>query len=217
MVLLVLRLARELFAWIVSPPRCAACSSRVRARRVFCPPCASSVVEARPASPFPPHLATYVYGGAIARAIVRLKYEPRPELAGQLAELLRRGASRLGSFAPDVVVPVPLFPTRLAERGFNQAALLARPLAEDLGAKLLARALVRTRDTPRQAALERGRRLVNVRKAFAVRSNAALAGKRVLLVDDVRTTGATLRACEEALLEAGVREVRSLVLALADA
>ncbi len=208
------RLVFELAVWVVAPPRCAGCGARARLRQVFCAPCARTVVA-------PPDdagcAAAFVYGGALARAIVRLKYDPRPELATPLGELLRRGVSRLGGWAPHVVVPVPLHPSRLAERGFNQAALLAGPVARDLGAPLLARALVRTRDTPQQATLDRAGRLGNVRRAFAARDPEALAGKRVLLVDDVRSTGATLDACAEALRAAGVREVRALVLARADA
>jgi ComF family protein len=215
MVRAILRFLLAVLASVVSPPRCAACSTRVGLRRVFCPPCAGSVVEARPS--LSGDVAPFVYGGALARAIVKLKYDSRPDLARPLGELLRRGVAQLGSFAPDLVVPVPLHVTRLVERGFNQAALLAVPIARDLDAPLVARALVRTRDTPQQAILDRRRRLLNVRKAFAARDPRALRGKRVLLVDDVRTTGATLHACEEALLAAGAREVRSLVLASADA
>jgi ComF family protein len=158
----------------------------------------------------------FIYGGAVARALVRFKYDPRPELAMPLAELFRRGAAHLGGFRPDIVVPVPLHASRLAERGFNQAALLAAPVAKDLGAELVARALVRIRDTPRQAMLDRTRRLRNVRRAFEARDAGAIRGKRVLLVDDVRTTGATLSACETALLAAGAREVVCLVLAAAE-
>ena len=112
---------------------------------------------------------------------------------------------------------MPLHSARLVERGFNQAALLAGPIARDLGAHVDARALMRVRDTPRQAKLDREGRLSNVRRAFEVRDPRGMNGARVLLVDDVRTTGATASACEEALTAAGVREVRSLVLASADA
>jgi len=202
------RAGLELGASLLSPPRCAACGERTRIQRVFCPACAASVVLAHgPDGPF-------VYGGAIAQAIVRFKYGPEAALARPLGELMRRGRVVVGAFVPDLVVPVPLHGTRLVERGFNQAALLAAPLARDLGAPLAARALVRTRDTPQQSALDRRRRLVNVRRAFAVRDASAVAGKRILVVDDVRTTGATLSACEEALREAGARQVRALVLAV---
>jgi len=205
------RAGLELGASLLSPPRCAACGERARMQHVFCARCAASVVRARG------HDAPFLYGGAIAQAIVRFKYGPEPPLARPLGELLRHGVPLLGAFAPDLVVPVPLHGTRLVERGFNQAALLAAPIARDLRASLAPRALVRTRDTPQQSALDRRRRLVNVRRAFAVRDARLISGKRVLLVDDVRTTGATLSACEEALRAAGAREVRGLVLAVSAA
>jgi ComF family protein len=202
------RAGLELGASLLSPPRCAACGTRVSSARVFCRACAASVVFAHgPDAPF-------VYGGAIAQAVVRFKYDPEPALARPLGELLRRGLPLLGMFVPDVVVPVPLHGTRLAERGFNQAALLAAPLARELRVPLEARGLVRVRDTPQQSALDRQRRLANVSGAFRARDAAILCAKRVLLVDDVRTTGATLAACEQALCMAGARAVRALVLAV---
>jgi ComF family protein len=116
----------------------------------------------------------------------------------------------------DLVVPVPLHPSRLAERGFNQAALLARPIARALGIPLLARGLDRTRDTPRQATLDRVLRLENVAAAFVARAPEKVSARRILLVDDVRTTGATLRACAVALQKAGASCVYDTALALAD-
>ncbi len=112
-------------------------------------------------------------------------------------------------------MPVPLHPLRLAERGYNQAALLARPLARDLGASFEPLALRRTRDTAQQATLARNERLTNVENVFAVRDRSIVEGRRVLLVDDVRTTGATLRECKRVILASGAREVVSTVLAIA--
>ncbi len=210
-----LRFVFELVLSFVAPVRCAACESGVALRQVFCAPCARTLV-ARPAPRGLAFASVFVYGGAVARAVVRLKYDPRPELARPLGDLLRRGVPLLAGYEPDVVVPVPLHVTRLVARGFNQAALLAAPVARELGVALLAGALVRTRDTTQQATLDRRDRLQNVRRAFEARDAGAIRGKRVLLVDDVRTTGATLLACEDALRAAGAREVRSLVLASAE-
>lgn len=157
-------------------------------------------------------IAVFEYGGAMATAIGRLKYGDRADLGTRLGRTMLPAAERLLGRV-DVVVPVPLHPRRLAERGYNQAALLSRPVTRALGARSAPRALVRQRDTPRQALLGRAERLVNVRQAFAVSDRASIQGARVLLVDDVRTTGATLDACAMALEAAGARDVLELVLA----
>lgn len=214
---------------LVSPPTCAACDERV-ARRVFCPACAASVVRAPRSAPHEP-AAFALFGGAVAVALRRFKYEGRPDLAAPLGQLLRRAmaelapASRRGgpragedtarSGGRRLVVPVPLHPARLAERGYNQAALLARSLATSAELPLDVSALVRTRNTPQQARLARDDRLTNVDGAFAVPSAKRVAGRAILLVDDVSTTGSTLLACEAALRAAGASQVSSLVLAQA--
>lgn len=197
---------------LLAPDRCAACDVRVRAARVFCPGCAATTLSA---AEEPGCAGAFLYGGAIARSITRFKYEGRSDLARPLSSLLRRVAPLLRSRGIEVVVPVPLHPLRLAERGYNQAALLARPLARDLGASFAPLALRRTRDTAQQATLARTERLTNVENVFAVRDRWVVEGRRVLLVDDVRTTGATLRECKRVILASGAREVVSTVLAIA--
>jgi ComF family protein len=196
---------------LVAPTRCVACEERVGARVLFCAACSASVLPAAREDGRADH-AVFEYGGAVATAIVRFKYAGRSDLAARFAGIMGAAASRL---APDVdlVVPVPLHPRRLVERGFDQAALLAAPIARRMTIEHAPRALVRTRATPPQASLDRAARSANVAEAFRCSSPRTLGGRRVLLVDDVRTTGATLRACAEALRAAGVSEVRTLVLA----
>jgi ComF family protein len=201
----------SLLSELVAPSRCAACDSLVAPRLLFCAACDVAVLRAGP-QPRGQH-AVFAYGGAIATAIVRLKYAGRFDLAA------RFGPVMAGALAPDgldVVVPVPLHPSRLAERGFDQAALLAGPVARGLRLPFASRALVRTRATPRQASLDRAARTSNVEAAFVCARPRAVAGRRVLLVDDVRTTGATLAACASALLVTGAATVVSLVLASRD-
>jgi ComF family protein len=206
--------ALELLATLVAPPRCAACDEPVGLGAAFCAACASTVERAPDDDPHA--LAAFLYGGAVADTVTRLKYGARPDLARPLGDLLWRAlAPRAPSLRSALVVPVPLHPARLAGRGFNQSALLARRLAHHLGAELAPLALARRRDTPQQAALDREGRLANVRDAFAVRQPRRVCGRTVLLVDDVRTTGATLAACAGALQAAGTAGIATAVVARA--
>jgi ComF family protein len=142
------------------------------------------------------------YGGAVSEAIRRLKYGARPDLARGLG---RRIAAALREANLDLraalLVPVPLHPRRLVERGYNQSALLAASAGQDLRLRSVPLALRRTRDTAQQAVLSREARLENARTAFVARR--PLSGARVVLVDDVVTTGATSAACTSALEQAG--------------
>jgi ComF family protein len=198
---------------LVAPSRCAACDEYVGARALFCGGCGVSVMRAgdQPAG----HHALFAYGGAVATAIVRLKYAGRSDLATRFADLLAEVALPLRDHV-DIVVPVPLHVRRLAERGFDQAALLAGPVARRLGVAHAPRALLRHRETPRQASLDRSARTSNVDAAFSCAASPIIEGRRVLLVDDVRTTGATLASCADALREGGARSAVSLVLASRD-
>lgn len=205
-------LAAGLIGELLAPTSCCACDVRVAPRVLFCPSCAASVERADPRGAREGSAAAFDYGGATITAVTRLKYEDRADLAPRLASAMSYAAQRFAGTC-DVVVPVPLHPRRLAERGYNQAALLAAPIARALAIDFAPRALVRVRDTPKQALLERKARLENVNHAFIPRERALLEGRRVLLVDDVCTTGATLEGCTTALHEVGVWEVRTLVLA----
>jgi ComF family protein len=207
-------LALEAFAALLAPPRCAACDARVPLLAAFCEACARAVERARIDDAGA--LAAFVYGGPVARAIARFKYEGRPDLARPLADLLWRAVEPYATaLAEAVVVPVPLHRMRLAERGYNQSALLGARLARRLGIPALPLALARVRDTPRQATLDRAARQANVERAFRVRTPSAVCGRRVLLVDDVWTTGATLGACARALREARSSDVSLAVVARA--
>lgn len=148
------------------------------------------------------------YDGAMRALVHALKYDGRRSLARPLAALMRaRGAAVLEGAA--AVVPVPLHWRRRVSRGFNQAADLAR----GLGPPRLD-ALRRIRATPTQTGLTAGRRRQNMRGAFAAtRVARRLTGAPVVLIDDVRTTGATLEACARVLKAAGVGEVRALTAA----
>jgi len=159
-------------------------------------------------------LSFAIYNDALGAAIVLLKYEEVRRLgdwfARQLAETLARHGE---AFHPDVIVPVPLHRERLRERGYNQTDLIARPLARQLGVKLRLDVLVRTRPRPAQLVLSRTERWKSVRGAYATRAGVRVDKLRVLLVDDVMTTGATLDSCARALRKAGATEVFGITVA----
>ncbi|MDB5212146.1 MAG: Competence protein phosphoribosyltransferase domain protein [Myxococcaceae bacterium] len=202
--------ALHLVGELVAPTRCAACEELVAPRLLFCAACAPSVMSAG-MQPVAQH-AVFEYGGAVATAIVRFKYAGRSDLSARFADVM--AAHDVAGV--DLVVPVPLHPQRLVERGFDQAALLAMPVARRRGIRCAPRALIRTRPTPPQASLDRAARSANVADAFECVMPSSVRGRSVLLVDDVRTTGATLGACMSELRRAGAREVRTLVLASRD-
>lgn len=167
--------------------------------------------------PFDFARAVAAYRDGMRAALHALKYRGRTALAPPLARLLiDLGGRRLPAPPPtlvDAIVPVPLHPARLAERGFNQAELLAAPCAACWRLPLLTRALTRTRPTRPQTELDAAARQANVKGAFAVTRPAEVAGRRLLLVDDVLTTGATVGAAAHALRQGGAAAVGVLVLA----
>lgn len=216
-VLACLRALAALAARAMSPPTCAACDAAVAGAAAFCPTCTASVRLASvsaPAPACPPIVASAAFGGAVAAALRRFKYRSRPDLARPLGRMLRAAASG-AELRADLVIPVPLHPRRLAERGYNQAALLAAEAAPALRAAVVARGLARVRDTAHQARLARDGRGANVADAFQARWPERVRGRAVVLVDDVATTGATLAACAEALRRAGAASVVALVVARA--
>jgi ComF family protein len=154
------------------------------------------------------------YRGALVRAVVLLKFEQIEPLAAYFGERVAWVARRDG-LTGDIVVPVPLHRTRERERGFNQAELIAREVAKRLRLPLRSVLLMRTKARPDKHILSNEERWRIVRGAFATRPGSQVDNKRVLLVDDVMTTGATLDACAKALLEAGAKSVIGLTVARA--
>jgi len=147
--------------------------------------------------------------------IIDFKFHDYPGLHRFFEELLKADPAAQALIADaDFVLPVPLAAERLRERGFNQSALLAKYLVPG---RVTHQTLWRLRHTAPQAGLDRTLRLRNLQHSMAVNPYMlqAIRGSRVLLVDDVMTTGSTLKACTEALLEAGAKEVNCLVLARA--
>lgn len=155
------------------------------------------------------------FDGVMRDLVHGLKYADRHEVVDMFGRMLRTAGAELLRDA-DLIMPVPLHRTRLWKRRFNQAAILAGRLSAATGVPLEPRALRRIRATASQVGFSRSERRRNVAAAFAVAPLAAsrIRGKRILLVDDVITTGATLEACAQVLKAAGALEVDCLALAL---
>jgi len=166
-------------------------------------------------------VALFAYDGPLAAAISRLKFAGASALAGPLARLLATAPELAddptsGACPWDLLAPIPLHPWRAIRRGYNQAALLADWLARawpgEQPPEVRRRLLRRARAAPPQTELDREGRQRNLRGAFAVRAGQPVGGLRILLVDDVTTTGSTLGAGRAALLSAGAAEVTGLAL-----
>lgn len=195
----------------VPPPWCASCGCTL-------PPLAGRYCADCRSAPLP--LAAVRSAGRLEgplrRAIHGLKYRGRRDAAESLAELLLVPLARLdpplatGAPHPPLVVPIPLAPDREAIRGYNQAALLAGPLAARARLPYQSSPLRRVRPTLPQVGLSRRQRRANVRGAFAA---AAVEGRSVVLVDDVTTTGSTLGSAASACLAAGAARVYAVTLA----
>jgi ComF family protein len=153
------------------------------------------------------------FEGSLRTAIHELKYRGRRRVAGRLAEEILALPDAATLLSPGaILVPVPLHPRRLRERGFNQAELLAREIGRRSGLVAIS-ALRRKRETAPQTGLSAAIRRANVSGAFVVERRGVLAGRVVVLVDDVYTTGATALACARVMRAAGALEVRVLTLA----
>lgn len=161
------------------------------------------------APPFSKVMNYGIYEGLLAEAINHLKFHGLKRLAKPLGRLLLN----FDLSGMDGVVPVPLSIKRLRERGFNQSLLFARVISREKKFPLLMDILFKKKETPPQTRLSGKERLLNLRNAFKVKGD--IRGLRLLLVDDVMTTGATVTECSKQLMKAGAKEV--IVLALARA
>ncbi|OIO19815.1 MAG: hypothetical protein AUJ37_02090 [Candidatus Magasanikbacteria bacterium CG1_02_41_34] len=163
------------------------------------------------------HIASTMYeeSGRIGKIIHTLKYDFADDSMPVIEKIIQTWVKKHRDHLPDVdvIIPVPLHKKRYAERGFNQAILLARVLAKEGEIPIDENILTRSRNTPHQARLDREGRLQNVKEAFHVFTLDSIQGKRVLLVDDVYTTGATMQTCAEALLASGASSVYGWTLA----
>ncbi len=234
---------KEAFLDTLFPLRCVFCdSARVEPKSFLCHECRESVrLVSHPfcnqcglptsglalqsggfcgrclAAP-PPYLrARYgvYYVGQLREALIRFKYYAALNLGNTLSDFLTAAFYRhYDSTEFDVIMPVPVHRKRLFKRGFNQAVILAAKLSSKVMLPLDRRSLIKVKDTVPQARLPRAERIKNLRSSFGIVDDGNVREKRVLLIDDVATTGSTIAEATKTLLKAGASRVDALVLAL---
>lgn len=210
-----------------APNLCGRCkASLVPLQRNRCPVCAIPYSSEAALSYSPEHrcgncrkkapyfsrtIIPFAYEGPLVKAVQNFKYYGKTALSRTLVALLIEFMSDLPEI--DVVLAIPLHPSRLRERGFNQAALLAQPLAKYLQRPFLLDNLERVLPTSQQVGLAKEERIKNIRRAFVVHRPEAVRGKHILLVDDVFTTGATFNEAAKVLTRAKAKRVIACALA----
>jgi len=203
------------------PASCAGCQREGKPLCDECLPALDARLEAQPGVPIglPADLPAPLlqlewcapFTGVTRRALHAIKYDGERRLARPLGAAVARRWAHAG-VGGDVLVPVPASPDRVRDRGYDQAALIAAEVGRRLGLPV-AQALERTRATTAQFDLDRAARATNLGGAFAVADATAIAGRWVILLDDVVTTGATLAACATTVLEAGAAAVSAVAVA----
>jgi len=197
---------------LIFPPRCEVC--RKSGDEALCPDCFSQIKLLKP------YLGVHsaaVYDGVLREAIKRFKFKKRRGLAEPLGILLVRYLSRTPELKVDemeAIVPVPLHRQRERQRGFNQVDLLARIVSKYFEVPVIS-ALARVRRTAPQFDLPREARRANIKGAFKVVEPKAIYNRKVILLDDIYTTGSTVAECSRALQTAGARRVEILTLSRA--
>jgi competence protein ComFC len=227
-------------ASLLYPPACAICSADVAASKYLCGGCEPKLVRIEPpfcskcSEPFPgaitnpfdcancAHRTLYFEnavsafrsGGIVRRVILDFKYGRQIHLRHLVASWLFAALEddRLRAREFDLIIPVPLHPARERERGFNQAALLAELLSAHMSIQARP-VLERIRYTTTQTAFDRAERMENLRGAFRLRKNTDVRQLRILLIDDVLTTGSTLSECARVLRRGGARSVHAATAA----
>ena len=197
----------------ILPPFCTKCSEPFAGAiegEFTCANCAHRKLE------FDAAVSTYRSRGVVRFVILQFKYSRQLHLRHPIAKWLAEAMAdaRLRDRVFDLIVPVPLHPARLRERGFNQAHLLATMLSQEIGVPVFG-VLERIRYTTTQTAFDRIDRMENLHNAFRLRKKTTVRELRVLLVDDILTTGSTLSECARVLREAGARSVYAITAARA--
>lgn len=191
---------------LIQPPYCSCCG-KVRLETGLCNTCRS-----QPPS-FKEMRSWAVYEGPLREAVRRLKYKKELSLGDTFSQAMVALFTQ-SRWQVDAITPVPIGIARKSQRGYNQASLLARPMALRAGIEYLPKALKKVKDTPSQVGLNIHQRRANVKGSFQAQPGYVV-GKKIMIVDDVCTSGATVEECSKVLLEAGAVEVYVITLARA--
>ncbi len=190
----------------LEPPCCPRCGHPQDESAVYCSACHNKKFA------FTGSRAMFPYKGIIRDIIHGVKFKSNKRAAVGLGKLW---ASSVDDFPPaDFLAPVPMYPKKIRKRGFNQSEVLAKELSAEFKIPLAKNLLKRTKDTPPQSGLSIREREENVRGVFTVNKNFNIKGKRIILIDDIFTTGASLNSCAEALIKAGSENVSCMTLSI---
>ncbi len=198
----------------ISAPYCQICGTPFEtgtelasSSHLICPDCLSKKPITRL------HRSCIVYDDFSKKTLLDFKFNDKIFLSKLFAKWLKVAGADIFEKGVDVMVPVPLSFQRILKRKYNQSALLAYDLSKLINVEVLPHTLIKIRHTKPQAALSENLRLTNIKNAYAVKNPNQIKGKRILLIDDVMTTGSTLNECAKTLLKAGAQSVDTLTIA----
>lgn len=198
----------------IHEPRCKKCSKPIeQEEQEYCSDCGRKNYH------FDKGYAVWIYNEKMKHSIAEFKYHSKKEYAKfYIEEMVRLYGPGLKKFNPDVIVPVPIHQSKHLERGYNQADILAKGIGKELGLPVLSHLLIRNKKTLPQKKLSDKERLRNLQEAFSFNGNAAddfgKGIEKVLLVDDIYTTGSTIEACTNVLKSNGISEICFIVLCI---
>ncbi len=199
---------------LVTEPRCKKCSKPIElVEKEYCSDCERKNFH------FDRGYAVWVYDKIMKQSIANFKYHNKKEYAAcYIRQMLKSYGEQIRKLSPDVIVPVPVHISKYIERGYNQADIIARGLGKELQIPVLSDLLLRTKKTLPQKRLDDKERLRNLSKAFRLNEKTVAAYpkklSRILLVDDIYTTGSTMEACTSVLKSNGIKEVYFIVLCI---
>jgi ComF family protein len=196
----------------IEPPFCTKCGKPFTSNKGISHICYDCIKDK---NKFIMSRAVFEYNGATVKLIHRFKFGDQVNLSSFFSdELIKLYNIHFAAQGINAILPVPLSIRRLKHRSYNQTQLLAKRLSEKLSLPIFTQVLEKAKETPPQSRLSAEKRHENVKDAYRVTNNLLLKGKKVLLIDDVITTGATVNACTKALMRAGIKQVYVMAIAM---